>query len=244
MSAERMEYLANNPNAAPNGIEFAVSQMLPNVPMHELRNFQFKAAGRPERFESPLKPLGVELTGALSTELRNASPTARAALLTREMGDPGGTFKTNFRAGSPLQKVLVTDPRDDTSRSTGSDFVIKNGERGARYLIPQDGTVLKVVKDRPEEFRLEEGDTRRSYGNHVEIRFDTPYGPADFLFSHFDKVGDFKAGQVISRGTFMGTQGRSGSTTGAHISVDAFDQDTPNPNPRARDWFLKTYLQQ
>jgi len=57
-------------------------------------------------------------------------------------------------------------------------------------------------------------------------------------------VGDFKAGQVISRGTFMGTQGRSGSTTGAHISVDAFDKDSPNPNPRARDWFLKTYLQQ
>lgn len=244
MSAERMEYIANNPNTPPNAIEFAVSQMLPDVPMHELRNFQFKAAGRPERFESPLKPLGIELTGALSNELRNASPTARAALLTREMGDPGGTFKTNFRAGSPLQQVLVTDPTDDTSRSTGSDFVIQNGERGARYLIPQDGTVLKVVKDRPEEFRVNEGDTRSGYGNHVEIRFDTPYGPADFLFSHFDKVGDFKAGQVISRGTFMGTQGRSGSTTGAHISVDAFDRDSPNPNPRARDWFLKTYLQQ
>lgn len=244
MSAERMEYLAQNPNAAPNGIEFAVSQMLPDVPMHELRNFQFKAAGRPERFESPLKPLGVELTGALSTELRNASPTARAALLTREMGDPGGTFKTNFRTGSPLQKVLVTDPRDDTSRSTGSDFVIENGKRGARYLLPLEGQVLKVVNNRPEEFKLEAGDTRRGYGNHVEIRVNTPYGPADLLFSHFDKVGDLKVGQSIPAGTFLGTQGRSGSTTGAHISVDAFDQDTPNPNPRARDWFLKTYLQQ
>ena len=247
MSAERMEYLANNPNAAPNGIEFAVSQMLPDVPMHELRNFQFKAAGRPERFESPLKPLNVELTGALSTELRNASQTARGAYLAREMGDPEGTFRdpTKFR----IQPVFVTDPRDDSYRndslvSSGSDFTIKNGERGAQYMFPQGGRIIKVVRDRTEEFHIEKGDTRSGYGNRVEVRFDTPYGEVDFLFSHFDKVGDFKEGQVVPQGAFMGTQGRTGSTTGAHISVDAFDKDSTNPNPRARDWFLKTYLQQ
>lgn len=111
-------------------------------------------------------------------------------------------------------------------------------------MFPQGGRIIKVVRDRTEEYHLEKGDTRRGYGNRVEVRFDTPYGEVDFLFAHFDKVGDFKEGQIVPQGTFMGTQGRSGSTTGAHISVDAFDKDSFNPNQKARDWFLKTYLQQ
>ena len=251
MSDARMDQVAQNygkPGFRPNAKEMAFKGMTNGMPLHEVYNRAFAAAGRKERFASPLQNVGIKVPTHLQKVLNDpaASLVSKMNAVNVAMGnlEPYRNLAASGRAGSPLQKVFVTDPKDDTARSTGSDFVIQSGKRGARYLFPQQGKILKVVRDRPQEFRLEEGAKQRGYGNYVEVRFATPYGAADFLFSHFDKIGDFKVGQIVPRGAFMGTQGRSGSTTGAHISVDAFNVNSPTANPRARDWFLKTYLQQ
>jgi len=153
-----------------------------------------------------------------------------------------------MRAGSPVGQIIgpntgiiVTDRADGPG---GTDAVIKQGKRGAKYSFPEQGQVLKVVNNRSTEYRLEEGATQRDFGNHVEIRFRLPSGrETDVLVSHFDQVADLKPGDIISPNTFIGTQGRSGSTTGAHVSFDFYKKGTTIPDSEARDWFLKTHLQ-
>ena len=59
---------------------------------------------------------------------------------------------------------------------------------------------------------------------------------------NFDQVADLKPGDTVAPNTFIGTQGRSGSTTGAHVSFDFYQKGTNIPDTEARDWFLKTHL--
>ena len=60
--------------------------------------------------------------------------------------------------------------------------------------------------------------------------------------AHFDNVANLSVGQALPAGAFLGTQGRSGSTTAAHISIDWYYPGTNTPYPEARDWFLNNYL--
>jgi hypothetical protein len=119
------------------------------------------------------------------------------------------------------QKIEVTNPNDTGGK--GFDFVIAGGQRGAPFTSPLSAEVLKISRD-PREFNLEKGATQRAYGNNVELRFTTPEGKKfDGLFAHFDEVNPkLKVGTTISAGTFLGTQGRTGSTTGAHVSADIY----------------------
>jgi murein DD-endopeptidase MepM/ murein hydrolase activator NlpD len=137
-------------------------------------------------------------------------------------------------ASNPTQKiaykdVTITNPND--TGGLGFDFVFEGGGRGARFASPFSAEVLKVTKD-PREFRLEEGATTRGYGNNVELRFKTPQGKAvDVLIAHFDDLNpNLKPGQLIKPGEFLGTQGRTGSTTGPHVSMDFF-----NPGSNSAD---------
>jgi hypothetical protein len=118
--------------------------------------------------------------------------------------------------------VSITNPNDTGGK--GMDFVIEGGKRGAKFMAPFQAEVLKIVKD-PREFNLEKGATTRGYGNNVELRFKTPQGKVvDTLIAHFDELNqNLKPGDVITPGTYIGTQGRTGSTTGAHISMDFFN---------------------
>lgn len=107
----------------------------------------------------------------------------------------------------------------------GIDFTIEKGRRGAMFRSPAAAEVLKVVRGQNQEFRLEEGAQQRGYGNYVELRLTDPKTgrKVDTLVAHFDNVNpDLKPGTVISAGTPIGTQGRTGSTTGPHISMDFF----------------------
>jgi hypothetical protein len=250
-SAERLDYIKKNfykDTFKPTPKELAFIGMTKGMPLHEAYNRFFEANGDSFRLNSPLRLNGKEVT--LTPEDRKIlgdptkGPQAKLAVINRIINPGMFQSAATMRAGSPLQRTLVTQARDDSARSLGSDFVIEGGKRGAEYLFPADATVLKVVTGRNEEYRRETGDQRRGYGNNVEVRMQTPYGPADFLFAHFDKIGNLKPGQTVKAGTFMGTQGRTGSTTGAHVSVDAFYPDSFNPNRQAREWFLKTFLQQ
>jgi murein DD-endopeptidase MepM/ murein hydrolase activator NlpD len=125
--------------------------------------------------------------------------------------------------GISLKGVQITSPVD-TSGEPGFDFVIPGG-RGAQFQVPFKAQVLKVVND-PWETNLEKGPGRRGYGNYVDVRgVDPTTGKSfDVRLAHFDKLNPgLKPGVVIEPGTFIGTQGRSGSTTGAHVSADFYE---------------------
>ena len=136
------------------------------------------------------------------------------------------TANRNIETAQPTnsfvsQKIEVTNPNDTGGK--GFDFVIAGGKRGAPFTSPLSAEVLKISKD-PREFNLERGATQRAYGNNVELRFTTPEGKKfDGLFAHFDELNPaLKVGTTISAGTFLGTQGRTGSTTGPHVSADIY----------------------
>ena len=135
----------------------------------------------------------------------------------------------------------------DASGEPGSDFVISNGQRGAKFYFPYSAEVLRVVDNQNWETNLEKGPGRRGYGNLVELRVTLPDGTkSDVLIAHFDDVnGKLSPGMTIPANSYIGTQGRTGSTTGAHISMDWYQPDgSATPNLPARNWFLNNYLKQ
>lgn len=134
--------------------------------------------------------------------------------------------------GNAIPGVQITSAVD-TSGEPGFDFVIPGG-RGAQFKLPFQAQVLKVVND-PWESNLEKGSTRRGYGNFVDVRgVDPNTGKSfDVRLAHFDQLNpNLKPGAVIGPGTFIGTQGRTGSTTGAHVSADFYD---PGKNTTSAD---------
>ena len=150
----------------------------------------------------------------------NSSPTAPSAPLTSAKG-------------IAIPGVTITSAKD-TSGEPGFDFVIPGG-RGAEFKLPFQAQVLKVVGNQNWETNLEKGPGKRGYGNHVEVRgIDPTTGKQfDVLLAHFDKLNPgLKPGSVVGAGTVIGTQGRTGSTTGAHVSADFYD---PNKNSTSGD---------
>lgn len=162
-----------------------------------------------KRIEETLK--GLQANQAAQAVAVNTQTAAKPA-----QGVPGTTGPVRF-AG--VQITSEADPGQP-----GFDFVVAGGKRGAPFVSPVEAEVLKVSKS-PGEYRLEEGDTRRGYGNAVELRFRTPQGKeVDTLIAHFDELNPaLKPGMKIPTGYYLGKQGRSGSTTGAHVSMDFFD---------------------
>lgn len=133
--------------------------------------------------------------------------------------------------GVAIPGVQITSAVD-TSGEPGFDFVIPGG-RGASFNLPFKAQVLKVVTD-PWETNLEKGPGRRGYGNYVDVRgVDPQTGRAfDVRLAHFDKLNpNLKPGSVINPGTFIGTQGRTGSTTGAHVSADFYNPGENKTSP-------------
>jgi murein DD-endopeptidase MepM/ murein hydrolase activator NlpD len=138
-------------------------------------------------------------------------------------------------------KGAVLTSAKDTTGEPGFDFVIPGG-RGAAFRAPFNAQVVKVVGNQNWETNLEKGPGKRGYGNYVDLRVKTPDGKAfDVRLAHFDKVNpQLKPGAVIGPGTLIGTQGRTGSTTGAHVSWDMYDPGKNTTSPevlRYRDIF-------
>jgi lysozyme len=148
---------------------------------------------------------------------------------------PQGTPSQGFQQIA-LKDVIVTSP-SDTSGEPGLDFVIPGG-RGATFKSPFTAEVVEVRSDRPQEFHLEKGATQRGYGNYVDLRITPPSGPSfDARIAHFDKLNEqLKPGMTIPAGFPLGTQGRSGSTTGAHISMDLYDPGSTSTSDAVRKY--------
>jgi murein DD-endopeptidase MepM/ murein hydrolase activator NlpD len=159
------------------------------------------------------------------------------SLINKSRGASEGTVDTGVKLtpgkGLAIPGVTITSAKD-TSGEPGFDFVISGG-RGASFNTPFQAKVLKVVGNQNWETNLEKGPGRRGYGNHVELRGIDPATGREFdvLLAHFDKINpDLKPGTVVNPGTFIGTQGRTGSTTGAHVSADFYD---PGRNTTSKD---------
>ena len=194
---------------------------------NEYRNKALVAAGEaPSSTVDPVNTLQQIIAAKQNEKLYNAKIEALEQQINQSSGfTPTQTSAVTGGPGSAIPGVQITSAVD-TSGEPGFDFVIPGG-RGAPFKVPFKAQVLKVVND-PWETNLEKGPGRRGYGNYVDVRgIDPATGKAfDVRLAHFDKLNpNLKPGAVINPGTFIGTQGRSGSTTGAHVSADFYDPD-------------------
>ncbi|MBD2025257.1 trypsin-like peptidase domain-containing protein [Leptolyngbya sp. FACHB-711] len=129
---------------------------------------------------------------------------------------------------TPFKGIQVTSAKD-ASGEPGLDYVVSGGQRGAEFGALAAGSVVEVVADQNWESHLEAGGTQRGYGNLVVVRVNEAGNEIDMLYAHLDRV-DVKEGDRIDVGTVLGTQGRTGSTTAPHVSVDFFAPGTRTAN--------------
>jgi soluble lytic murein transglycosylase-like protein len=189
----------------------------------ELRNKALAAAGNSvESSSSGAEELVQKLFQAKMQEAVYNQQVAKAEQAVNAA--PAQSVSPTGGKGIAIPGVVITSATD-ASGEPGFDFVIPGG-RGAEFKLPFQAQVLKVVGDQNWETNLEKGPGKRGYGNHVEIRGVDPKTGKQFdvLLAHFDKLNPgLKPGSVIGAGTVIGTQGRTGSTTGAHVSADFYD---------------------
>ena len=172
------------------------------------------------------------LQAKIGEKVYNQKAQALEEQINKSIGaQPASTGALTPSAGTAIPGVQITSAVD-TSGEPGFDFVIPGG-RGASFNLPFKAQVLKVVND-PWETNLEKGPGRRGYGNYVDVRgVDPQTGRAfDVRLAHFDKLNpNLKPGAVVNPGTFIGTQGRTGSTTGAHVSADFYNPGENRTSP-------------
>ena len=128
---------------------------------------------------------------------------------------------------------MTITSRVDASGEPGFDMAVGSG-RSVQLPWPVPFEVLRVVRTQGQEFHREKGDSRRSYGNLVEIRFTDPFTgrKVDVLSAHHDRINpSLRVGGRYPAGTILGNQGRTGSTTGAHFSLDFFDPGSRRAGP-------------
>lgn len=176
----------------------------------QLKDQEIDYYNRAARVQKTLQDLQAQQVGqkVVQNQLTGPKEGQWAAVTTGDFYKHVGTSAPSLDPGQP-----------------GIDFTIEKGRRGAMFRSPAAAEVLKVVRGQNQEFRLEEGAKQRGYGNYVELRLTDPKTgrKVDTLVAHFDDVNpELKPGTVISAGTPIGTQGRTGSTTGPHISMDFF----------------------
>lgn len=193
---------------------------------NELRSKALAAAG--DSVESSSAGAEELVQKLFQTKMQEAIYNQQVAKAEQELNagstSPAPSAAPTGGKGIAIPGVVITSGKD-TSGEPGFDFVIPGG-RGAEFKLPFQAQVLKVVGNQNWETNLEKGPGKRGYGNHVEVRgIDPTTGKQfDVLLAHFDKLNPgLKPGSVIGAGTVIGTQGRTGSTTGAHVSADFYD---------------------
>lgn len=168
---------------------------------------------------------GQNLNNALNAQTQINRRNQDAALQAQDLvtGLPGtvtGGAGGATGARVPFKGIQVTSAVD-ASGEPGLDYVVNNGQRGANFGSLTGGKVI-FTENNPVEYHRDKGDKRRSYGNNVVVRTTDSNGQKiDVLYAHLDKIA-VKLGDIVDIGTVLGTQGRTGSTTGAHVSVDFY----------------------
>ena len=113
MSDARMEQVAQNygkPGFLPNAKEMAFKGMTNGMPLHEVYNQAFAAAGRKERFASPLQNVGIQVPPHLQKVL-NDPAASRVSKMNAVNVASGNTEiysrPSAVRAGSPLKRSFT-----------------------------------------------------------------------------------------------------------------------------------------
>lgn len=147
---------------------------------------------------------------------------------------------------TPIRNVIVTSALDP--ESPGFDMAIEGGRRGAPFRWPFSFRVVDMEVNRRENNMERTGNrSDRFYGTNVTLRFRSPVDGREYdvISAHHDKLNPaLRRGGSFPAGTFIGTQGRTGSTTGTHTSLDVYVAGTRRPAPMAvrthlRDGFAK-----
>ncbi len=140
--------------------------------------------------------------------------------------------------------VQITARRDSDANQPGTDFVIEDGRRGAKFFWPYSSEVVRVTRNASANYI--KGSGQSGYGNYVDILTTMPSGNrTQVRIAHFDSVNpQIQTGMTLPPGTFLGTQGTTGSTNGApHISADFYhESEYYTHNEAARREFLSEYL--
>lgn len=181
-----------------------------------------------------LKLLNKPLEDAIAAQgqlVNNASGLRNTLLQGLQMRDQIANgqsegFSGGIGATTQFKGIQVTSSVD-ASGEPGLDYVVEDGKKGAQFGALSAGKVIEVDDTQNWESHLEAGGTKRGYGNKVIVRtIDQKTGQfVDMLYAHLDKVA-VKVGDEVGVGGVLGTQGRTGSTTGAHVSVDYFGKDS------------------
>lgn len=112
MTPERMEYIAQNPNTAPTAEERQFVQYSNGMPMHEFRNRAFAAAGRTERFESPLKPYNMSFTPEQQRIINDADASFERKVHTVNMAAGNTQYYAqapSMRRGTMFRDAVTTN---------------------------------------------------------------------------------------------------------------------------------------
>jgi len=147
---------------------------------------------------------------------------------------------------TPIRNVIVTSAIDP--ESPGFDIAIEGGRRGAPFRWPFSFRVVDMEVNRRENNMERTGNrSDRFYGTNVTLRFRSPVDGREYdvISAHHDRLNPaLRRGASFPPGTFIGTQGRTGSTTGTHTSLDVYVAGTRRPAPMAvrshlRDGFAR-----
>ncbi len=159
--------------------------------------------------------------------------------------EAGGDFPSGGRY-TPIKGVIITSAVDP--ESPGFDMAIEGGRRGAQFRWPMAFRVVDMEINRRENNMERTGNrSDRFYGTNVTLRFRSPVDGKEYdvISSHHDSLNPaLRRGGSYPAGTFLGTQGRTGSTTGTHTSLDVYVAGTRRAAPMAvrshlRDGFAK-----
>jgi hypothetical protein len=147
-TAERMNEIALNygkPGFFPTAKENAFKNMTNGMPLHEIYNSMFKAAGRPERFASPLQSVGITIPKHLQKviDASDTSMVSKMNAMNVAMGNTG-IYRTaqSMRQGSPF---LVYTSGNIGPTSTGAHLDVKRTDRAKfapnaldNYIVVED----------------------------------------------------------------------------------------------------------
>jgi hypothetical protein len=159
--------------------------------------------------------------------------------------EAGGGFPSGGRY-VPIKGVIITSAVDP--ESPGFDMAIEGGRRGAQFRWPFSFRVVGMEVNRRENNMERTGNrSDRFYGTNVTLRFRSPVDGREYdvVSAHHDSLNPaLRRGGSYPAGTFLGTQGRTGSTTGTHTSLDVYVAGTRRAAPMTvrshlRDGFAK-----
>ena len=164
------------------------------------------------------QPLGTGLKGTDVSKIKDFSQVQTTL---------GAGTATGIKSGSSAWKP-------------GFDFVLKGG-KGAKVTLPFAGVITQIIggfankKNSP--LSKKQGKSQNGgFGNQVKIQL--PDG-SEVWFSHLESVAGIKAGQQVSPGTFIGTQGNTGLTlgnTGTHLDITIKKAGAPKKTFKQKDF--------